>query len=54
MYYVNVMNFCQGNINVYINFDTIYLAAYFFHVCILDSFFPCFTIYFHVFKIYSL
>ena len=56
MLYVNVMNFCKGNINVYINFDTIYLATYFFHMCILDTFFflPCFTIYFYVFKIYSL
>ena len=55
MYYVKVMNFCKGNINAYINFDTIYLATYFFHVCILDaSFFPCFTIYFYVLKIYSL
>ena len=50
MGYVNVMNFCKGNINVYINFDTIYLATNFFHVCVLDTFyFPCFTIYFYVF-----
>ena len=28
MFYVNVMNFCKGNINAYINFDTIYLATY--------------------------
>ena len=27
MFYVNVMNFCKGNINAYINFDTIYLAT---------------------------
>ena len=38
MFYDNVMNFYKGNINVYINFDTIYLATYFFHVCILDTF----------------
>ena len=24
---VNVMNFCKGNINVYINFDTITLSS---------------------------
>ena len=42
MFYVNVMNFCKGNINAYINFDTIYLATYFFHVCILDRFFVLF------------
>ena len=28
MFYVNVMNFCKGNINAYINFDTIYLAKF--------------------------
>ena len=52
MFYVNVMNFCKGNINVYINFDTIYLATYFFRVCILETFFfsLCFTIYFYVLK----
>ena len=54
MFYVNVMNFLKGNINAYINFDTIYLAIYFFHVCILDTFLSCFTIYFYVFEIYSL
>ena len=43
MFCVNVMNFCNGNINVYINFDTIYLATYFFHVCILDTFFFTFV-----------
>ena len=42
MFYVNVMNFCKGNINTYINFDTIYLATYFFRVCILDTFFVLF------------
>ena len=29
MFYVNVMKLCKGNINAYINFDTIYLAIYF-------------------------
>ena len=55
MCYVNVMNFCKGNINAYINFDTIYLATYFFHVCILDTFF--FSLFHYLFlflKIHSL
>ena len=34
MFYVNILNFYEGNINAYINFDTIYLATYFFHVCL--------------------
>ena len=55
MFYINVMNFSKGNINVYINFDTIYLATYFFPcVYIGYVFFPSFTIYFYVFKLYSL
>ena len=39
MCYVNVMNFCKGNINIYIKFDSISSATYFFHVHILDRFF---------------
>ena len=42
MFSVNVMNFSKGNINAHINFDTIYLATYFLHVCILDTFFVLF------------
>ena len=36
----------KRNINDYINFDTIYLATYFYLVCMLDTFFSGFTIYF--------
>ena len=50
MCYVNVTNFCKGYINIYIKFDSISSAPYFFHVRILDTFFPCFTIYFYVFS----
>ena len=50
MCFVNVMNFCKGNINVYINFDTIYFATYFSMCVYWIRFFPCFTIYFYVFK----
>ena len=57
MFYVTVMNFCKGNNNVYINFDTIYLATYFFHVCILDTFFSLVSLFismFLIFIVYSL
>ena len=47
MCYVNVMNFCKGNINIYIKFDSISLATYFFHVRILDTFF--FTLFHYLF-----
>ena len=36
---VNVINFCKGNINIYINLDSISSVTYFFHVRILDTFF---------------
>ena len=39
MCYVNVINFCKGNINIYINFDSISTVTYSFHVRILDTFF---------------
>ena len=39
MCYVNIINFCQGNINFYINFDSISSVTNFFHVRILDTFF---------------
>ena len=41
MCYVNEMNFCKGNINIDINFDSISSVIYFFHVRILETlFFP--------------
>ena len=49
MFYVNVMIFCKGNIKVYINFDTIYLATYFFHVCVLDTFFSLVSLFISMF-----
>ena len=39
MCYVNVINFSKGNINIYINLDSISSDTYFFHVRILDTFF---------------
>ena len=44
--YVNVMIFCKGNINIYIKFDSISSATYFFHVRILDTFFFFFFFFF--------
>ena len=54
MFYVNVMNFRKGNINAYINFDTIYLATYYFHVCILDTFFCLVSLFISMFLKFSL
>ena len=49
----SIINF-KRNINAYINFDTIFLVTYFFLVCMLDTFFSGFTIYFYIFKFFVL
>ena len=58
MFYVNVMNFFKGNINIYINFDTIYLATYF-SMCVywirfFSLFHYLFLCFFYKLSVYSL
>ena len=55
MCYVYIINFCKGNINTDINFESISSVTYFFHVRILDTFFSLFhNLFLYFFKIISL
>ena len=54
MCFVYIINFCKGNINTYINFESSYSITYFFLVRILDTFFLFFIFILFHFRSFTL